>query len=125
NADVLIGKGVAVTSEGHLIAEDAVVCDRFRPYTVPLPSGEDVPPDQVAEARYPFLFPDGETQIDAWELLTTEVTVPPGETAPSDITSSFLADKTVMLFLEMTEESLKNCSINDCSDKGAELQYVL
>lgn len=125
NADVLIGKGVAVTSEGHLIAEDAVVCDRFVPYTVPLPSGEDVPPDQVAEARYPFLFPDGETQIDAWELLTTEAAVPPGETAPTDIASSFLADKTVMLFLEMTEESLKNCSINDCSDKGAELQYVL
>jgi hypothetical protein len=125
NADVLISKGVAVTSEGHLIAEDAVVCDRFVPYTVPLPSGEDVPPDQVAEARYPFLFPDGETQIDAWELLTTEATVPAGETPPEDITSAFLADKTVMLFLEMTEESLKNCSINDCSDKGAELQYVL
>jgi len=124
-ADVLISKGVAVTSEGHLIAEPAVVCDRVVPYEVPLPSGEDVPPDQVAEARYPFLFPDGETQIDAWEMLTTEATVPAGEPAPDDITASFLTDKSVMLFLECTEESLKNCDINDCSDKGAELQYVL
>lgn len=125
DASVLISKGVAVTSEGHLIAEDAVICDRHVPYEVPVPSGEDVPPDQVAEARYPFLFPDGETQIDAWELLTTEAEVPDGETPPSDITTAFLADKTVMLFLECTEESLKNCDINDCSDKGAELQYVL
>lgn len=125
DASVLISKGVAVTSEGHLIAEDAVVCDRHVPYTVPVPSGEDVPPEQVAEAQYPFLFPDGENQIDAWELLTTEAEVPGGETPPTDITSAFLNDKTVMLFLECTEESLKNCDINDCSDKGAELQYVL
>ena len=69
---VHISKGVAVTSEGYVIAEDAVVCDRVLPYEVPLPTGEDVPPAQVAEARYPFLFPDRGPQIDAWEMLTTE-----------------------------------------------------
>jgi hypothetical protein len=125
DASVHIAKGVAVTSEGHIIAEDAVICDRHVPYKVPVPSGEGVPPDQVAEARYPFLFPDGENQIDAWEMLTTEAEVPGGEAPPTDITAAFLSDKTVMLFLECTEESLKNCDINDCSDKGAELQYVL
>lgn len=122
---VLISRGVAVTTEGHLFAEDAVVCDRVTPYEVPLPSGSDVPPDQVAEARYPFLFPDGETQVDAWELLSTEAAVAEGEPEPEDITAAFLTDKTVMLFLEVTERALKSCDINDCSDKGAELQLVL
>ena len=120
-----IAKGVAVTSEGYVIAEEAVVCDRFRPYQMPLPSGEDVPPEQVDEARYPFLFPDGETQIEAWEMLTTEVEVPANAPPPETLSAAFLADKTVMLFLECTEESLKNCDINDCSDKGAELQFAL
>lgn len=120
-ARVHIAKGVAVTSEGYLIAEEAVVCDRARPYEVPLPTGDDVLPDQVAEARYPFLFPDGETQIEAWEMLTTDASTAPGE----PLTSAFLANKTVMLFLECTEESLKNCNINDCSDRGAELQFAL
>lgn len=121
---VLISRGVAVTSDGDLIAEDAAVCDRVIPYRVPVPTGDDVPPDEVAEARYPFLFPDGEHQIDAWEMLTTEATVADGEPAPEPITTAFLADKTVMLFLECTEQSLKNCSINDCADKGAELRFV-
>jgi len=120
---VRISKGVAVTSEGHLMAEDAVVCNWVVPYQVPVPTGEDVPPEAVAEGRYPFLFPDGENQIDAWEMLTTETTV--GDAEPEPITSSFLADKTVMLFLECTEQSLKNCSINDCADQGAELRFVL
>ena len=125
SARVLISKGVAVTSEGWLIAEESVVCDRVRPYMVPLPTGDEVTPDQVNEARYPFLFPDGENQIPAWELLGTEVVVSANEPSPDPITDAFLADKTVMLFLECTEESLKNCDINDCSDRGAELRFVL
>lgn len=122
---VLLSKGVAVTSAGFVIAEPAVVCDRIRPYEVPVPTGEEVPPQVAAEARYPFMFPDGETQIPAWEMLTTEVEIPEGEPEPDELDTAFLADKTVMLFLECTEESLRNCDINDCSDKGAELQFVV
>ena len=42
---------VAVTSEGYLIAEDEVVLDRFRPYTVPIPSGPDATPEEKAKGN--------------------------------------------------------------------------
>ena len=122
---VRIGKGVAVTSEGHLITDQAVVCDRFRPYQQPLPQGNDVTPQMLADARYPYLFPNGANQIPAWEMLATGVQVAAGEPQPTALSQAFLADKCVMLFLECTEEALRNCSINDCSDKGAELQFTL
>lgn len=125
DAHVHISKGVAVTSEGYLFAEDAVLCDRFRDYQVPLPTGDDVTPAQVDDAQYPFLFPDGDTQIEAWELLTTDVEIADGEPDPEDLDGSFLSGKTVMLFLEVTLESLRNCDINDCSDRGSELQFAL
>lgn len=124
-ANVLISKGVAVTSEGYVFAEEAVVCDRFRDYLVPLPTGDEVTPAQVDEAQYPFLFPDGDNQIEAWELLTTDAEIADGEPDPQDLTDAFLADKTVMLFLEVTLESLRNCDINDCSDRGSELRFAL
>ena len=122
---VLISKGVAVTSHGFVITSEAVICDRRRAYAVPIPTGDDVSDAVIAEARYPALFPGGGGQIDAWEMLTTEVQIPAGEAAPTALTPAFLADKTVMLFLECTEESLRNCDVNDCADKGAQLQFAL
>ena len=124
-AAVSISRGVAVTSEGFLICSDAQVYDRFRPYEVPLPTAEEATEDEIAEAQYPFLFPDGETQIPVFELLDTDFAPAPGEIDPTPLTAAFLADKTVMLFLECRLESLKNCDINDCSDKGAERRFTL
>ena len=122
---VEISKGVAVTSEGFLICADAQVYDRFRPYEVPVPTAEEAPEEEIAEAQYPFLFPDGATQIPVFELLDTDFAPAPGESDPTPLTAAFLADKTVMLFLECRLESLKSCDINDCSDKGAERRFTL
>ncbi len=124
-ANVRISRGVAVTSEGYVIAEEAVVCDRRRDYALPLPTGDDVTPAEVDEAQYPFLFPDGNNQIEAWELLSTDANVSDGDPDPEALTSAFLADKTVLLFLEITQESLRNCDINDCSDQGSEMRFAL
>ncbi len=119
-----LSHGVAVTSEGYLIAEDAVVLDRFRPYTVPIPSGSQATTEDKAKARYPFLF-DGSAQRTAFELLPTDFQPAPGEADPTALTSAFVADKTVMLFLECNVEALKNCDVNDCSDKGSEMNLTL
>lgn len=120
-----ISKGVAVTSHGYLIAEPAVVCDRVRAYAAPVPTGDDIAPEAAEEARYPFLFPDGETQIAAWELVVTGAAPPAQGPAVTPLTAAFLADKTVMLFLETNERALRNCDINDCSDRGAQREVVL
>ena len=119
-----LSRGVAVTSEGHLIAEDETVFDRVRPYTVPIPSAPTATTEEKAKARYPFLFA-GNTQRPAFELLPTDYQPAPGEPAPIPLTDQFVADKTVMLFLEANLESLKNCDVNDCSDKGSEMNQAL
>jgi len=125
DAEVAISKGVAVTSEGFLIAEDAGTFDRVRPYAAPAPSGVEATEDTLAEARYAFLFPNGEDQIEAWELLPADFQPAPGEADPTILTADFLDRMTVMLYLECDLEALKNCTLNDCSDKGAELQFTL
>ena len=117
-------RGVAVTSEGHLIAEDEVVFNRVRDYLVPLPSGPDATAEEKARARYPFLF-DGNKQREAFELLPVDFRPAAGETAPRQLSDTFVADKTVLLFLEVNLESLKNCDVNDCSDKGSEMNLTL
>ncbi|NJM91692.1 MAG: hypothetical protein HC861_02670, partial [Rhodospirillaceae bacterium] len=116
--------GVAVTSEGYLIAEEQVVLNRSRPYLVPIPSSPDATPEEKAKARYPFLF-DGNTQRAAFELLPTDFQPAPGEATPTALSNAFIADKTILLFLECNLEALKNCDINDCSDKGSEMKVTL
>lgn len=119
-----LSRGVAVTSAGHLIVEDSTAFDRVRPYTVPIPSGPTATAEDKARARYPFLF-DGNTQREAFELLPTDFQPAPGEAAPTPLNAAFVADKTVLLFLETNLESLKNCDVNDCSDKGSEMNLTL
>ncbi|MEP1572328.1 hypothetical protein [Roseibium album] len=121
---VHISKGVAVTSEGYLIADEAESYDRFRPYELPVSDAEEVSEDQLAEERYPFFFVDDE-QIPLFELVDTDFAPAPGEDEPEPLTAAFLQNKTVMLFLETRLESLKSCDVNDCSDKGAEWRFTV
>lgn len=123
-ATLTLSCGAATTSEGYLIAENDIVLDRFRPYTVPIPSAPDTTPEEKAKARYPFLF-DGNDQREAFELLPDDFELADGEAAPAKLTQGFIADKTVMLFLECNLETLKNCDVNDCSDKGSEMNVTL
>lgn len=124
-ARVDISKGVAVTSQGYLIRDEAQSFDRFRPYEVPVSDAEDVTEDQLEEERYPFFFDANDTQIPLVELVDTDFAPAPGEENPEALTAAFLADKTVMLFLECRLASLKSCDVNDCSDRGSELRFTL
>jgi hypothetical protein len=121
---IRLGAGVAVTSDGDLIAEDEVLLDRVRPYTAPVASGREAGVRTRDLARYPYLF-SGNRQRAALELLPSSFEPARGEAAPARLTAASAAGKTVMLFLECNVEALRNCDINDCSDKGSEMSLTL
>lgn len=105
---IRLTKGCGVTSEGYLIVEpDDVDLVRYREYV--LPQEPDYPPfkDQASAGK----------QFDLWELF------PAGEpdATPLGTPGGFLSDKAVLLFLELKKEGLRNCSPNNCDDKGAKI----
>lgn len=105
---IRLTKGCGVTSEGYLIVEPGDVdLVRYREYV--LPQEPDYPPfkDQASAGK----------QFDLWELF------PAGEPETTTLGASagFLNDKAVLLFLELKKEGLRNCSPNNCDDKGAKI----
>ena len=75
---------------------------------------------RIAHTRSPTTsiippFKDGNPQYPMWELF------PAGEpnTTSLDTPAGFLDDKAVLLFLELKKQGLRNCSPNNCDDKGA------
>ena len=96
-----LSKGCGVTSAGYLIIEpDDVTLTSYRQYTLPA----DLAYTPLATTTLWELFPAGEP-----------------ETAPLNSPAGFLNDKAVLLFLELKKESLRNCSANNCDDKGAKI----
>ncbi|KAA5548438.1 carboxypeptidase-like regulatory domain-containing protein [Adhaeribacter rhizoryzae] len=96
-------QGCGVTSEGYLVAADTVALTHYQVYEVP------------QKVIYPPLY-DSATQKNKyplWEML------PAGGTQALDAT--FWADKVVLIFVELKEENLKNCSPNSCDDRGVEV----
>jgi len=106
---IQLTKGCGVTSEGYLVLEPQdVALVSYREYTLP------------DEPGYPSLKDSSSTtgeQLDLWELF------PAGEpgTTPFGTPAGFLKDKAVLLFLELKKEGLRNCSPNNCDDKGAKI----
>ncbi|MGY6275622.1 hypothetical protein [Methylomonas sp. MgM2] len=100
-----LGKGCGITSEGYLIIEpDDVDLVAYRDYVLPDDIAYPAFIDAASGDPYPLweLFPAGEAE-------TTPLTGPAG----------FLDDKAVLLFLELKKSALRNCSPNNCDDKGA------
>jgi|CXWL01.1.fsa_nt_gi hypothetical protein len=102
-----ISKGCGVTSEGYLIVEpdDMALVSYRNEYKIP------------DELNYPSFKDSASKQYPLWELF------PAGEpdTTSLDAFPDFLEDKAVLLFLELKKASLRNCSPNNCDDKGAEV----
>ncbi|WP_432695157.1 carboxypeptidase-like regulatory domain-containing protein [Marinobacterium sp. YM272] len=120
---ISVSQGVGVTSAGHLICvpEDSHY-GRYRPYALPVSTAVEDSSD-IDEIEVEQLLPLADLQL--WELLTDEFESAPGEPVPQALDSEFLADKVVMLLLEAQQQSLKNCDLNDCADKGARQQFVV
>ncbi len=103
-----LSKGCGTGSQGYLIveAEDVSLVSYRANYL--LPADLDYPTLKDAKTN---------TQYPLWELF------PKGEpnTTLLDSTSGFLDDKAVLLFLELKKQGLRNCSPNNCDDKGTEV----
>ncbi|WP_036249020.1 hypothetical protein [Methylobacter sp. BBA5.1] len=104
---IFLSRGCGVTSEGYLIMEpDDLALVAYRTYELP------------ADIDYPA-FKNSATsqQYPLWELF------PAGEpnTAPLADPAGFLDDKAVLLFLELKKAALRNCSPNNCNDKGSDV----
>ena len=118
-----VSRGVAVSSAGYLLhqPEDESYTG-YRPYNLPISEQvEDSSDIDAIEAQTLLPLDD----LILYELVTEEYSPAPGEPNATDLNHSFLSDKVVMLLLEAQQQSLKNCDINDCADKGARQQFVL
>jgi hypothetical protein len=113
NISIRVSRGVGVGSAGYLLNQpDHVTLVSYREYTLP------------NEVDYQnFKFDDGGLmkQYPIWELFAA------GEpnTFPLNSPAGFLNDKALILFLELKMEGLRNCSPNDCNDKGEEVTATL
>ena len=105
-----LSKGCGVTSQGYLIVEpDDLDLAFVRPYTLPVERG------------YPPFVESGTNpaeQFDLWELFPDDDE--PGA-QPLATSGLVLDDKAVLLFLELRQDGLRNCSPNNCDDRGAEV----
>lgn len=104
-AVIRLSKGVGITSEGYLISQaDDIELSAYRSYTLP----NDI--EYAPFEGYPLweLFPDGEPNTQALNQ-----------------PSGFLNDKALLLFLELKKAPLRNCSPNNCDDKGSSVTVTL
>ena len=113
---ITISKGYGVTSEGYLaiVGNEDFVADRYRDYKVPAEDGYGLLSKKVTgdnENKYPLLelLNPGHDDYDEGTALTPAV----------------LQGKVVLLFVEMPEENLKNCSPASCDDKGKNVEITL
>ncbi|MGR9045184.1 MAG: hypothetical protein ACU83N_07800 [Gammaproteobacteria bacterium] len=105
SAAIRLSKGLGVSSAGYLLIEpDDVELVAYRTYALP----DDLAYPPLADFPLWELFPDGEPN-------TTPLTQPAG----------FLDDKAVLLFLELKKAGLRNCSPNNCDDKGSAVTVTL
>lgn len=108
-ATIHLSKGCGVTSQGYLIVEqDDVALVAYREYRLP------------NDLEYPLFRDNSATpvaQYPLWELFPADE---PNTTALGT-PAVFLQDKAVLLFLELKKEGLRNCSPNNCDDKGAQV----
>src|SRR3954464_14556094 len=107
---VHLSKGCGVTSEGYLIVEPAdLTLAHVRSYKLPDEYGYP-----------PFVEPGSKPpeQFDLWELFADDDE--PGA-QPLATSGLVLEDKAVLLFLELRKDGLRNCSPNNCDDRGAQI----
>jgi hypothetical protein len=106
-ATIEVGKGCGVTSQGYLIVEPETLSLVAYRAGYRLPDALD----------YPTFRDAGGQQYPLWELF------PAGEpdTVGLGSIAGFLDDKALVLFLELKQQGLRNCSPNNCDDKGSEV----
>lgn len=107
---ILLSKGCGVTSAGYLVLQPTdVELTSYRTYKMPM------------ELDYPPFKTPADLPLTLWEIF------PAGEpdTTPLSKPTGFLDDKGVVLFLELNKQPLRNCSPNNCDDKGSQVTVTV
>ena len=109
---IRISKGCGITSQGYLILvpPDEPPLVAYKPYALP---------EDLFYEQFTFLVGTVPQQYPLWEMF------PVGEPEALTLAASFLRDKVVVLFLELKKEGLRNCSPNNCDDRGMEVQVTV
>jgi len=108
-----ISKGCGITSEGYLILlPEDVSLQSYKSYVLP---------DDIAYVPFTFTTgsPPASQQYPLWEMF------PVGEPDALPLTNAILANKVVLLFLELRKNGLRNCSPNNCDDRGEEVTVTV
>ncbi len=101
---VTITKGTGVTSSGYLATLPTTAYSHYN---------DEFSPEQE---RYYDRFVDPATKLQRFPLF--ELAEAGSPLAKKPLTAAFLQDKVVLLFVELLEESNKNCNPDSCDDKG-------
>lgn len=103
--NIQVTKGVGVTSLGYLIRFDLTTFTSYRTYKLPASLNALTPYNSFSDPVYQL--------IKAADVQAGDSTISTNATT--------LANYVVILFLEADAEALKNCTTNDCDDKGVEV----
>ncbi|HZY35752.1 MAG TPA: hypothetical protein VFE53_03845 [Mucilaginibacter sp.] len=122
-----ITQGCGITSQGFLISQCLKDYTRYIPYAAPV--WPQINPPFINNGNVPF-YQTAWTNKNLFKLITdgdysgldsaqqsTAVTI--------SSATNFLLDYVVVLFLEATETSLKNCNMLDCNNGGATMTFTL
>lgn len=111
NTQIIISKGCGVTSDGYLIIQDtAATYTHYRNYTISNDLKDTTPYNQ-------FIPP---ASLQLLTGVTDAGTDKPLAGAPIN-----RQDYAVVLLLEKKTTDLKNCTTNDCDDKGEKVELVV
>ncbi|MFN3848742.1 MAG: hypothetical protein ACK4NY_04910 [Spirosomataceae bacterium] len=111
-----ITKGIGVTSEGYLVTIPEVEYANYKTYAPnkDIFLGDDcyTETNKINKNKLHKMV-EGVPANQIFELVEG---TPANSTA---LTTSFLADKIVLIYVELSKNGLKNCSPNSCDDKGS------
>jgi len=102
-----ITKGVGITSEGFLLEQGDCATRWYRKYDYTKSNITYPPFEDITNKNHPL-------DVELFELLSTS-TDPTNE---FKLSKTFLADKVVLLFLEIFDQDLKTCLAKSCDEIG-------
>lgn len=117
-SSIKVSKGTGITSAGYLVLADEGIYTHYRPVPYVLP-------DDFIEIEADYGFPYSKWKDHMYELVpNTDSTVKGGDLSIAS-NLSFLNDKVLVYLLEKKTTDLKNCTTNDCDDKGERVDFTV
>ena len=124
-----ITKGCGVTSQGYLITQGNKQYTHYMPYTAP-DQPLNPPLFDYPDNNMPF-YKNYNKNKKIYLMLTDEEYDVLDEDdqaaaqAISNLQSNFFNDYVVVLFLEASENDLKNCDMFDCNNNGERVSFII